>query len=210
MPDFFWDLLFCGLLGLGAVATVIGVATDDGDPTAERGQGPQKRQSRDAASARAVIIRRRPIAGCKLALDIILSVGLAVGVPKIQTQATLALLCEHVGAAQTLHLLLLLVFAGLPILLMLPSVPIAIQSIRMLRCGYAPPRDSAPTHDTVTVAGWRPQLRGVAGRVVMPALVGFTGDVTYDARQTFEAKAANLSMASGCPSGPTPKGARSP
>ena len=139
-----------------------------------------------------------------------MSVSLAVGVPKIQTQGTLALLCEHVGAAQTLHLLLLLVFPSLPILLMLSSVPIAIQSIRRLHGGYESPLDSAPTHGTIAVAGWRAQLRGMAGLVVVPALVAFTGELACDARQAFEAKAANLSMASGCPSGSTPKDALRP
>jgi hypothetical protein len=44
----------------------------------------------------------------------------------------------------------------------------------------------------------------------MPALVGFTGYLASDARQAFEAKAANLGMASGCPSGPAHKYALRP
>ena len=56
MPDFFWDLLFWASLGMGAVAMVMGVATDDGDPTAKREQRLRKRQASDPASARAVII----------------------------------------------------------------------------------------------------------------------------------------------------------
>jgi hypothetical protein len=57
MPDFFWDLLFWGSLGLRAVAMVIGVATDDVDPSATREPQLQKRLARYPASARAVTIR---------------------------------------------------------------------------------------------------------------------------------------------------------
>lgn len=210
MPESFWDLLLWGSLGLGAVAMVMGVATDDGDPSAKREQQLQRRLASYPPSARAVVIRGRPVAGWKPALCIILSVGLALGLPKLQTQGTLALICERLGATQTSHLLFLLVFPGVPILMFLGIAPLIFQSIRILRGGYAPPLDSAPTQDTIAVAGWRATLRAVAGLVVMLLLASFTGYLAYDMRQTFTSNNANLNIAPKCLPSPSSKGGPAP
>lgn len=202
MADFPWDLLFWGSVLLGVGAGVWFVATDDGDSKSRHEATLQKRLARYPASARAVILRGKRPAGWKLALYIILSIGLALGLPELRAQGTLALLCERFGAAQTMQVLLLLIYPGLPILLMLALSPLIAQSVRILRGGYAPPLDSVPTQDTIAVAGWRAVLRGVGGLALMPVLIGALGYNAASLRQSFDARP--VSADARCPIGKPP------
>lgn len=205
MDDFQGDLVFwvCVLLGVIALIVVV-VKNDHGDAESIL----QKRLAAYPASARAVILRGKRPAGWKLALQIFVMVAIALGMPKLQTPGTLALLCERFGAAETLQSLQLLIYPGLPIVLLLALFPLIVQSVRILRGGYAPPLDSVPTHDTIAVAGWRATLRGVVGLVLFPVLVGVVGYLAADMRQTFNRHPVNADAR--CPTGKPPTTAPRP
>lgn len=205
LDDFQGDLVFwvCVLLGVIALIVVV-VKNDHGDAESIL----QKRLAAYPASARAVILRGKQPAGWKLALQIFVMVAIALGMPKLQTSGTLALLCERFGAAQTWQLLQLLIYPGLPIVLLLALSPLLVQSVRILRGGYAPPLDSVPTHDTIAVAGWRATLRGVGGLVLIPVLIGALGYNTASLRQSFDARP--VSADARCPTGKPPATAPGP
>ncbi len=205
MDDFQGDLVFWGCVLLGVIALIVAVfKADRGDAESIL----QKRLAAYPASARAVILRGKRPAGWKLALQIFVMVAIALGMPKLQTSGTLSLLCERFGAAQTSQLLLLLVYPGLPIGLLLALSPLLLQSVRILRGGYAPPLDSVPTHDTIAVAGWRATLRGVVGLVLFPVLIGALGYNAASLRQSFDARPLNADAR--CPVGKPPAAAPRP
>lgn len=204
MDDFQGDLVFWACVLLGVIALIVAVIkADRGDAESIL----QKRLAAYPASARAVILRGKRPAGWKLALQIFVMVAIALGMPKLQTP-TLALLCERFGAAQTAQLLWLLIYPGLPIVLLLGLSPLLVQSVRILRGGYAPPLDSVPTQDTIAVAGWRATLRGVVGLVLFPVLVGVIGYLAADLRQTFNRNP--VSADAPCPIGEPPPTAPRP
>lgn len=206
MDDFQGDLVFWACVLLGVIALIVAVVKNDhGDAQSRQEAILQKRLAAYPASARAVILRGKRPAGWKLALYVLLSVGLALGLPELRAQGTLALLCERFGAAQTAQLLLLLVYPGMPIVLLLGLSPLLVQSMRILRGGYAPPLDSVPTQDTIAVAGWRATLRGVGGLVLVPVLVGVIGYLAADLRQTFNRNP--VSADARCPVGKPPAAA---
>ncbi|MFG6460633.1 hypothetical protein ACG04Q_03550 [Roseateles sp. DXS20W] len=199
MDDFPGDLVFWACVLLGVIALIVAVfKADRGDAESIL----QKRLAAYPASARAVILRGKQPAGWKLALQIFVMVAIALGMPKLQTPGTLALLCERFGAAQTAQLLWLLIYPGLPFLMLLALSPLLLQSVRVLRGGYAPPLDSVPTQDTIAVAGWRAVLRGMVGLVLFPVLVGVIGYLAADLRQTFNRNP--VSADARCPIGEPP------
>ncbi|MDR7333265.1 hypothetical protein [Roseateles asaccharophilus] len=197
-----WDWVGLGSLLVVALALLVGVA---------RGQlklGPlpiEERLARYPASARAVILRgRRPIARWKLALFALVGLGLVYGIELIKPHDTLAWLCGHLGAAETLRLLLLLMFPGLPVVLFLGIAPLVWQSIQILRGGYAPPLHSRPMHDTIAVSGWRAELQGLMGLIVLPAAF-LVAQATYDLSQSFDPRSAASPKAAKCPAQPASK-----
>lgn len=205
MDDFQGDLVFWGCVLLGVIALIVVVIKNDhGDAKSRQEAALQKRLAAYPASARAVILRGKRPAGWKLALYALIGIALALGMPNLQTPGTLALLCERFGAAQTAQLLWLLIYPGLPFLMLLALSPLLVQSVRILRGGHAPPLDSVPTQDTIAVAGWRATLRGVVGLVLFPVLVGVIGYLAADLRQTFNRHpvGADAQCPAGKPSAP--------
>lgn len=202
MDDFRGDLVFWGCVLLGVIALIVVVVKNDhGDAKSRQEALLQKRLAGYPASARAVILRGKRPASWKAALHILVVAALALGLPMLRPAGALSLLCERLGAAQTAQLLWLLIYPGLPFLLTLALSPLLVQSVRILRGGYAPPLDSVPRQDTIAVAGWRATLRGVSGLVVMPVLVGVIGYLAADLRQTFDARPASANATAQCPIG---------
>lgn len=197
-----WDWVGLGSLLVGVLALLVGVA---------RGQlklGPlpiEERLARYPASARAVILRGRPIARWKLALFALVGLGLIYGVEVIKSHDALAWLCGHLGVTGTLNLLLSAIFPGLPVVLLLAMASAILESIRILRGGYAPPLDSKPMHDTIAVSGWRAQLKGLVVLIVMPVMACWCAFLAYDVRQSFEAGNKASQMALKCPGRPSSK-----
>lgn len=195
-----WDWVGFGSLLLAAIALLLGVA---------RGQlklGPlsiEERLARYPASARAVIIKGRPIARWKLVLGALVGLGLICGVEAIKSHNAFAWVCGHLGAAGTLRLALLLMFPALPIVLLLATAPLVLESIRILRGGYAPPLDSKPMNDTIAVSGWRARVRGLVFLIVMPAMACWFAFLAHDLRQVFESGDPAARIAARCPS-PSP------
>lgn len=181
---------------LAAVALVIGVS---------RGQlklgleapSIEERLARYPASAGAVIIKAQRRRALKRMLPAaLLAAPLVVAVQFLPAHTLGAFLCEHLGPAEAVQLILRMFFPGLPVVLAIAALLAVVRALRVLRGGYLPPLDAVVMQDTIAVTGWRAKLHAWLVITVMPVMVAVLFYVTHAFVQTFDSDANRQALAS--------------
>lgn len=82
--------------------------------------------------------------------------------------------CKSIFGYNAAHVLLLLLFYGVPLFLLACTPSVTVTGFKVIRFGYEPPLDSVLFHDTIATKGFRSTLKGIAC-LVFPAFALLTG-----------------------------------